>query len=147
MNMDQYSSFFGSILYAMDCTKPDFSHLVSLVSRFMSNHGKSHLEAINWILRHFNKMINFCQVYLVNTQKHLVGYADSNHGGDLVMRRSLTCYIFILLRCAIRWKSTLQDTVALSTAKSEYMSLMEGIKEDIFLNRLIKRRQETYLVL
>lgn len=147
MSRVPYSNVVGCYVYAMVYNRPDLTHLVSVVSRFMSNHGKSHLEAINWILRHFNKMINFCQVYLVNTQKHLVGYADSNHGGDLVMRRSLTCYIFILLRCAIRWKSTLQDTVALSTAKSEYMSLMEGIKEDIFLNRLIKRRQETYLVL
>ena len=58
----------------------------------------------------------------------LVGYTDSDYGGDLIKRRSLTCYIFTLYGCAISWKATLQPTVALSTTEAEYMSLTEGIK-------------------
>ena len=65
-------------------------------------------------------------------------HADSNYGGDLLKRRSRMCYIFTLFGCDISWKLTLQDTVALSTTESEYMSLMEGIKEEIWFQGLIQ---------
>ena len=67
-----------------------------------------------------------------------MGYADSDYGGDLVKRRSLTCYIFTLFGCAVSWKSTLQSTVALSTTEAEYMSMTEGIKECIWLHGLVE---------
>lgn len=34
-----YASAVGSIMYAMVCTRPDISHAVSVVSRFMGNPG------------------------------------------------------------------------------------------------------------
>ena len=37
-----YSSIVGSLMYAMVCTRPDLSHDVSLVSRYMANPGKEH---------------------------------------------------------------------------------------------------------
>ncbi|RVW35322.1 Retrovirus-related Pol polyprotein from transposon TNT 1-94 [Vitis vinifera] len=64
----------------------------------------------------------------------LVGFTDSDHGGDLMKRRSLTCYIFTLFGCAISWRASLQPTVALSTTEAEYMSLTEGVKEGMWLN-------------
>ena len=46
-----YSSVVGSLMYAMVCTRPDVSHAVSVVSRYMHNPGKDHWEAVKWILR------------------------------------------------------------------------------------------------
>ena len=37
-----YSSVVGSLMYAMVCTRPDLSHVVSVVSRYMHNPGKDH---------------------------------------------------------------------------------------------------------
>ena len=47
-----YSSTVGSLMYAMICTRPDLSHTVSVVSRYMHNPGKDHWEAVKWILRY-----------------------------------------------------------------------------------------------
>ena len=41
-----YSSAVGSLMYAMVCSRPDLSYAMSLVSRYMSNPGKEHWEAI-----------------------------------------------------------------------------------------------------
>ena len=49
----------------------------------------------------------------------------------------MTCYVFILLGCAISWKATLQSTVALSTNEAEYMSLTEGVKEGIWFHGFV----------
>jgi len=32
----------GSLMYAMVCTRPDLAYVVSMVSRYMHNPGKSH---------------------------------------------------------------------------------------------------------
>nr|GEY10739.1 retrovirus-related Pol polyprotein from transposon TNT 1-94 [Tanacetum cinerariifolium] len=130
-----YSSAVGSPMYARVCMRPDLAHAVSVVSRFMANPGKAHWKAVKWILRYLKGASNICLVY--DGKGHgdgLVGYADSNYDGDLVKRKSLTCFIFTLYGCAVSWKSTLQPAVALSTTKAEYMSMTEGIKDQSALS-------------
>ncbi|RVW49359.1 Retrovirus-related Pol polyprotein from transposon TNT 1-94 [Vitis vinifera] len=106
-----YSSVVGSLMYAMVCTRPDLAFAVSV--------GSS----------------SVCLVYgNGDVSSGLVGFTDSDHGGDLMKRRSLTCYIFTLFGCAISWRASLQPTVALSTTEAEYMSLTEGVKEGMWLN-------------
>ena len=47
-----HSNAIGSLMYAMVCTRPDISHVVGIVSRYMHNHGKRHWQAVKWILRY-----------------------------------------------------------------------------------------------
>lgn len=47
-----YGSTVESLMYAMVCTRPDIAHAISTVSRFMSNPGRPHWEAMKWILRY-----------------------------------------------------------------------------------------------
>ena len=42
MSVIPYSSAIGSLMYAMVCTRPDISHVVGVISRFLANLGKSH---------------------------------------------------------------------------------------------------------
>jgi hypothetical protein len=41
-----YSSVVGSLMYAIICSRPNFSYAMSLVSRYMANPGKEHWKAI-----------------------------------------------------------------------------------------------------
>src|SRR3954469_22976280 len=52
MSRVPYASAVGSLMYAMVCTRPDLAFAVSTVSRFMSNPGKQHWEAVKWIFRY-----------------------------------------------------------------------------------------------
>jgi hypothetical protein len=52
MHRVTYASAVGSLMYAMVCTRPDIAHVVSTVSRFMSNLGRPHWQAVKWILRY-----------------------------------------------------------------------------------------------
>ena len=45
-----YVSVVGSLMYAIVCTRPDLSHAVSMVSRYMHDPGKEYWEAMKWIL-------------------------------------------------------------------------------------------------
>ena len=50
-----YASAIGSFMYAMVCTRPDIVYAVGIVSRYMSNLGKQHWEAVKWILRYLRR--------------------------------------------------------------------------------------------
>ena len=52
MSKVPYASAVGSLMYAMVCTRPDISHAVGVVSRYMNNPGKEHWMAVKWILRY-----------------------------------------------------------------------------------------------
>ena len=47
-----YASTVESLIYVMVCTRPDIAYAVNVVSRFLSNLGRLHWEAVKWIMRY-----------------------------------------------------------------------------------------------
>jgi hypothetical protein len=136
-----YANLVGSLMYAMVCTRPDISQAVSMVSRYMHAPGKGHWQAAKWILRYILGTVDVgLKFERVNSglDQILVGYVDSDYAGDLDKRRSTTGYVFTLAGGPVSWRSTLQNTVALSTTEAEYMAVADAIKEAIWLHGLIE---------
>ena len=135
-----YANAVGSLMYAMVCTRPDISHVVSIVSRYMHDPGKGHWQAVKWILRYLQNAMDVGLTFEQDKSlgKCIVGYCDSDYAGDLDKRRSTTGYLFTLTKAPVSWKSTLQSTVALSTTEAEYMAITEAVKEAIWLHGLLK---------
>ena len=44
-----YASAVGSLMYEMVCTRSNLAYSASLVSKFMSNPGREHWEAVTWV--------------------------------------------------------------------------------------------------
>ncbi|WVZ79655.1 hypothetical protein U9M48_027210 [Paspalum notatum var. saurae] len=135
MSRVPYSSAVGSLMYAMVCSRPDLSHALSVVSRYMANPGKEHWRAVQWIFIYLRGTSSAC-LQFGKSRDGLVVYIDSDHAGDLDKRRSLTGYVFTIGGCAVCWKACLQATVALSTTEAEYMAIFEACKEAIWLKGL-----------
>ncbi|MGJ2631364.1 reverse transcriptase domain-containing protein, partial [Salmonella enterica subsp. enterica serovar Paratyphi A] len=53
-----YASAVGSLMYAMIATRPDIAFAVGVVSRYMSNPGKKHWDAVKGILRYLKATKN-----------------------------------------------------------------------------------------
>lgn len=47
-----YSNAVGSLMYSMTCTRPDLAFAMSVISQYMSDPGKSHWEAVKWVIRY-----------------------------------------------------------------------------------------------
>jgi hypothetical protein len=133
-----YASAVGCLMYAMICTRPDLAQALSVVSKYMSNPGKPHWQAVKWILRYLK---GTKQLGIMFERKQEVacvaGYVDSDYAGDLDRRRSTTGYVFTCGGGPVSWKATLQAVTALSTTEAEYMALTEASKEAIWLNGLV----------
>ncbi|KAK4584295.1 hypothetical protein RGQ29_022149 [Quercus rubra] len=67
MNKVPYASSIGNLMYAMVCTRPDITHAVGVVSRFMSRPKKQHWEAVKKILRYLRGSSDTCLCFTSGT--------------------------------------------------------------------------------
>jgi hypothetical protein len=136
MSRVPYANAVGSLMYAMVSTRPDISHAVGVVSRYMENPGKEHWEAVKWVLRYLRGTSNYSITY-DGSSDSVCGYVDSDFAGDLDKRRSTSGYVFTLAGGPISWMSKLQNIVSLSTTEAEYMAASHACKEAIWLKGLL----------
>ena len=124
----EYSRILGSIMYVMNCTRPDIAYAVSKLSRYTSNPGKNHWKAIIRVLG-----------YLRYTQNHglhygrypsvIEGYCDANWITGSSDTKSTSGYVFTLANGAISWRSSKQTCIARSTMESEFIALDKAAEE------------------
>ncbi|RVX19694.1 Retrovirus-related Pol polyprotein from transposon TNT 1-94 [Vitis vinifera] len=114
-------------------SRPDISHAVGVVNRFMSRPGKQHWEAVKWILRYVKGSLDTCLCFTGASLK-LQGYVDADFASDIDSRKSTTGFVFTLGGTAISWASNLQKIVTLSTTEAEYVAATEAGKEMIWLH-------------
>ena len=127
----------GSLMYAAQATRPDIAFAVGVMSRFNNNYGKTHWVAVKRIFRYLRQTASTKLVYR-RTNEDLIGFCDSDWGGDKRDLKSTTGYTFVLSGAAISWNSKKQPTVAKSTTEAEYMALSMAATEAIWLKGLHK---------
>ena len=94
MSKVPYANAVGCLMYLMVCTRPDISHAVSVVSRYMADPGKEHWNAVKWIFRYLTGTRDFGILFDQRASTEAVGYVDSDYAGDLDSRKSMTGYVF-----------------------------------------------------
>ncbi|WVY90442.1 hypothetical protein V8G54_035956 [Vigna mungo] len=148
MSKVPYSSAVGSLMYAMVCTRPDIGYAVGVVSRFLSNPGKEHWEAVKWILRYLRGSAKRSLCF-GNGDLKLIGYSDSDMAGNVDSRKSTSVYLITFAGGAVSWKSKLQKCVTLSTAEAEYVAVTEASKEMLWMKNFLSElgdNQDDYVV-
>jgi hypothetical protein len=95
MSKVPYASAIGSLMYAMVCTRPDIAHAMGVVSRYMSNPGKQHWEAVKWILRYLRGTLDMSLCFTGANLK-LQGYVDADLARDVDSRKSTTGFVYTL---------------------------------------------------
>jgi len=134
-----YRSIVGQLLYAANITRIDLSYIVGALARHVTSPCDYHLEAAKRALR-----------YLQGTTKDVLVlggippkgktydikiYADSNHAGDRVDRKSTAGWVSTMNGHPISWQSKKQSTVAVSTSEAELYGLCEAVKEALFVRQ------------
>ena len=118
----EYSRIIGSLMYLMDCTRPDIANSVSRLSRYTCNPNEEHWKAIIRVLRYLRYTANY-GLHFTRYPAVLEGYSDANWISDSKNIRSTSGYIFVLGGAAISWKSCKQTCIARSTMESEFVAL------------------------
>ncbi|KAK4286499.1 hypothetical protein QN277_003048 [Acacia crassicarpa] len=146
MRKVSYQSAVGSLMYAMVNTRPDLTHVVGMVSRYLSNLGKDHWEAVKWIFKYLRGTKNLC-LRFGGSKVELLGFTDADLGGDVDSRKSTSGYLMTFAGGAVSWQSKLQKCVALSTTEAEYIAATEACKEILWMKNLLLKlghKQDRY---
>ncbi|OAE25973.1 hypothetical protein AXG93_1712s1530 [Marchantia polymorpha subsp. ruderalis] len=85
MSKIAYDKAVGSLMYLMISTILDIAMAMGKVSRYMSNPGKMHWEAVKWILRYLKGTMDYGLLFGAKSlnAKSLIGYVDVDYGQDL----------------------------------------------------------------
>ncbi|GAA0176324.1 transmembrane signal receptor [Lithospermum erythrorhizon] len=132
-----YRQIVGSLIY-LTLSRPDIAFAVGVVSRFMQNSRKPHLEAVRRILRYVKGTVDWGLFYEKGVECKVNGYCDADYAGDHDTRCSTTGYLFNLGSGAISWCSKRQPTVSLSTIEAEYRIGVMATQECSWLSQLMK---------
>ena len=110
----------GSLLY-LTANRPGIMFSVCLCARFQANLKESHLTAVKRIFRYLQGTKDFGLQYPSCGNFALIGFSDADYAGYQVDRKSTSGSCQFLGSSLILWYSKKQNSVALSTAKVEYI--------------------------
>jgi hypothetical protein len=136
-----FKSLVGILRY-LTCTRPDILYGVGLVSRYMESPTITHFNAAKRILCYVKGTIDFGLLYPSSNEFKLVGYSDSDWGGDVDDRKSPTRFVFYLGSSAFTWSSKKQPIVMLSTCEAEYVAATSSVCHAIWLRKLLKEHNK-----
>ena len=106
INMDKtyYKQVVGSLNY-LTATRLDIMFVVNLISRYVENPTKLHLQAPKRILRYLKGTIGLEIFYRKGEDDDFVAYTHSDYAGDLDEKKSNSGYVFLLSSGAVSWSS------------------------------------------
>ena len=132
-----FRGMIGSLLY-LTASRPDIVFSVGLCARFQSNPKESHLKAVKRILRYLVGTDDLYLWYPKGGSIELLGYTDADYAGFLVDRKSTSGMAHFLGPCLISWGSKKQNSVALSTAESEYIAAAACCSQLLWIRNQLK---------
>jgi len=133
----EYRRVIGCLRYLLH-TRPDLSFSVGMCSRYMEKPTVKHQKAVKQILRYLKGTVDLGLVYTQEGKEEIIiGYSDSDLGGDLVGRRSTGGMAYYLNESLITWSSHKEKTVALSSCEAEFMAATEAAKQGLWLRSLL----------
>ncbi|GJR07998.1 retrovirus-related pol polyprotein from transposon TNT 1-94 [Tanacetum coccineum] len=117
----KYRGMIGSLLYLM-ASRPDIMFSVCLCACFQEDPKTSHLEVVKCIFCYIKGTMHLGLWYPKGTGIETVVYADPDHAGDYVDRKSTSGICMFVGCCLTSWSLKKQIALAISTTKAEYVS-------------------------
>ena len=123
-----YAFVVGSLMYVMVCTRPDIAHAVGVVSRFLTNFGKEHWEAVEWILRYLRGTSKVCLCF-GSGEPMLDGYTDSDMAGDVDSRKSISGFIMTFAGGVVSGNPSYRNVLHYPPQKMSTLLLLRVVKK------------------
>lgn len=138
----EYNKIVGGLQFLANQTRPDISHAVNHLARFLHNPGEEHLTAAKHVLRFIanepDKGISFSCTSKVVTKPQLEAYSDADFAEDPDSSRSTSGMLIRLADGPVSWKSHLQKEVVHSSTEAEYLALTETCRQLQWVKSLLE---------
>ncbi|GJU31991.1 hypothetical protein Tco_1175580 [Tanacetum coccineum] len=126
----------GILLY-LTASRPDIMFSVCLCARFQEVPKTSHLEAVKRIFRYIKGTTHLGLWYPKGTDIETVVYADSDHAGDYMDRKSTSGICTFVGCCLTSWFSKKQTSLDISTTEAEYASARKACQQALWMKQAL----------
>ena len=132
-----YRRLVGRLIY-LTISRPDITYSVHVLSKFMYQPRKLHMEAALRVVRYLRNATWQGLFFSSNSDFRLRAYCDSDWAGCPITRRSTTGYYVFLGPSLVSWRSKRQKTVLLSSVEAEYRAMTGACCELTWLRYLLR---------
>ena len=142
----EFQSKVGSISYLSQCTRPDIAFAVNKLCRHLHNPNKHCFRALNHLIHYLagTPTLGIRYSFGENTALRLEAYADASYGGeDEAQAKSHHGYLIYFAGGIVDWSSTLQSTIALSSAESEHIAAFHASRSIFYYRQLLEELGHT----
>ncbi|CAI7794315.1 unnamed protein product [Closterium sp. NIES-53] len=145
-----FHSMVGALNYAANHTRPDIAFATSRLASVVSCPSHEQLEAAKRLVRYVSATASVGLEYSAVRQRLQRGAAELSKGEMLLTcytdasfnsvkadGTSIGGYVCLFGGGVVSWRSKKQNEVGLSSCETEYMALHHGVKEVVWLRRLL----------
>nr|GEW01195.1 retrotransposon protein, putative, unclassified [Tanacetum cinerariifolium] len=115
----------------------DIMFSVCLCARFQEDPTTSHLEAVKRIFQYIKGNMHLGLWYPKGLGIETIVYADSDHVGDYVDRKSTSGICTFMRCCLTSWFSKKQTALAISTTEAEYVSTGKACQHELWMKQAL----------
>ncbi|GJY91037.1 hypothetical protein Tco_0506233 [Tanacetum coccineum] len=132
----KYCGMIGNLLYLM-ASQPNIMFSVCLCARFQEDPKTSHLEAVKRIFRYIKGATFLRLWYPKGTGFETIEYADSDHTGDCVNRKSMSDVCTFIGCCLTSWLFKKQTALSILTTEAEYVSAWKACQQALWMKQAL----------
>lgn len=137
VNQKEYAKIIGSLMYAMNYTRPDLACALSILSRFTSNPSEEHWVEVRRVIRYL-KHTQYYALEYNPTSPVLECYSDANWANNKSNSKSTSGWVFTIGGAIVSWSSKKQSCISLSTMESEFVAMSMACKELVWMRRFLR---------
>ncbi|CAI7776867.1 unnamed protein product [Closterium sp. NIES-53] len=147
-----FHSMVGALNYAANHTWPDIAFATSRLASVVSRPSHEQLEAAKRLVCYVSATASLGLEYSAVRQRLqreaadlskgemlLTCYTDASFNSVKADGTSIGGYVCLFGGGAVSWRSKKQNEVGLSSCETEYMALHHGVKEVVWLRRLLEK--------
>ncbi|GJR95669.1 retrovirus-related pol polyprotein from transposon TNT 1-94 [Tanacetum coccineum] len=136
MDSSKYQCMIGSLLY-LTASTPDIMFSVCLCACFQENPKTIHLEAVKRKFRYIRGTSHLGLWYPKGTGIETIVYADSDHVGNYVDRKSSSGVCTFMGCCLTSWFTKEQMVLAISTTEAKYVSAGKACQQALWMKQAL----------
>ncbi|GJY27522.1 hypothetical protein Tco_0403289 [Tanacetum coccineum] len=136
VDSSKYRGMIGSLLY-LTASRPDIMFSVCLCARFQENPKTTHLESVKRTFRYIIGTSHLGLWYSKGTRIETVVYADSDHAGDYVDRKSTSGVCTFMGYCLTSWFAKKQMALAISMTEAEYVFAEKACQQALWMKQAL----------
>ncbi|GKA86349.1 hypothetical protein Tco_0808060 [Tanacetum coccineum] len=130
----KYRGIIGSLRY-LTASRPDIIFSICLCARFQGDPKVSHLEAVKRIFRYIKGTQHLGLWYPKDTGVNVLVYANSDHVGDVVDRKSTSGICTFVGSCLTLWFLKKQTSRANSITESDYVAAERACQQALWMKQ------------